>query len=48
MSTYISPGRQSMSDDSEPDSTPLVEAVHWLLSGDMAEEEEVRGAEEAG
>ena len=26
-----------MSDDSEPDSTPLVEAVHWLLSGDMAE-----------
>ena len=26
-----------MSEDSEPDSTPLVEAVHWLLSGDMAE-----------
>ena len=26
-----------MSEDSDPDSTPLVEAVHWLLSGDMAE-----------
>ena len=44
----ILPGRQSMSEDSEPDSTPLVEAVHWLLSGDMAELWDEEGEHEHG
>ena len=35
-----------MSEDSDPDSTPLVEAVHWLLSGDMAELWEEEGEHE--